>query len=169
MEAHMTTQTNEQPGALETDAILVRAMLEQDLEAVVSINAAATGRRRPQYFELMLQRAVYLAGMQVSLVAEIEHKVVGFLIGSLYYGEFGAMEPSASLDAIAVDPRIRGRRVGRALMRQLRMNLGGPPIIAHRTEISWDEVKLVAFFKKLGFRPSGRVCLECPIYPTSLE
>ena len=42
-----TEQTNE-PGVLETDAVLVRTMRENDLEAVVTIDAMATGRRRPR-------------------------------------------------------------------------------------------------------------------------
>jgi ribosomal protein S18 acetylase RimI-like enzyme len=163
----MKTEANDQPGILETDAVLVRAMAEKDLEAVVAIDSAVTGRRRPRYFELMLQRAVRLAGMQVSLVAELEGKVAGFLIGSLYYGEFGVMAASASLDTIGVDPAYRGRHVGKALMRQLRMNLGALHITTLRTEISWDESELAAFFKNQGFRPSGRICLECPIDPTT--
>ncbi len=163
----MHTETNEHPGMLETDAVLVRAMTEKDLESVVAIDAAATGRRRPRFFELMLQRAVKLAGMQVSLVAELDGKVAGFLIASLYYGEFGVMEPSASLDTVGVHPSSRGRHVGKALMRQLRMNLGALQIATLRTEISWDETDLAAFFKKEGFHPSGRICLECPIDPTT--
>lgn len=163
----MQTETNEQPGILETDAVLVRAMAEKDLEAVVTIDAAATGRRRPRYFELMLQRAVKLAGMQVSLVAELDGKVAGFLIASLYYGEYGVMEPSASLDTIGVHPSYRGKHVGKALMRQVRMNLGALHITTLRTEISWDETDLAGFFKNQGFRPSGRICLECPIDPTA--
>jgi hypothetical protein len=67
---------------------------------VVAIDAAATGRRRPRFFELMLQRAVKLAGMHVSLVAELEGRVAGFLIASLYYGEYGVLEPAASLGSI---------------------------------------------------------------------
>ena len=90
----------EEAGVLETDAVLVRTMRADDLNAVVAIDAAATGRRRPRYFEIMLQRAVTLASLQISLVAELENQVVGFVIGSLYYGEYGVVEPSASIDAI---------------------------------------------------------------------
>ena len=60
------------PGSLETDAVLVRMMKQQDLEAVVAIDAAATGRRRPRYFELMVERSVKDAALQISLVAELE-------------------------------------------------------------------------------------------------
>lgn len=163
----MSHETSEQPGVLDTDAVLIRSMREEDLEGVVSIDAAATGRRRPRYFELMLQRAVKLAGVQVSLVAELDRHVVGFLIGSLYYGEYGVLEPSASIDSIGVAPQYRGRHVGKALMRQLRMNLGALHIATLRTEVSWNEFELAAFFKDQGFAPSGRICLECRLDPTA--
>ena len=120
----MATDSMEETGVLETDAVLVRTMRQDDLNAIVAIDAAASGRRRPRYFELMLQRSITQAGLQISLVAEVDNRVVGFVIGSLYYGEYGVVEPSASIDAISVDPRIRGKNVGKALMRQLRLNLG---------------------------------------------
>jgi len=163
----MPAETNQQPGVLETDVVLVRAMTERDLEGVVAIDASSTGRRRPRFFELMLQRAVKLAGMQVSLAAECEGKIVGFLIASLYYGEYGVMEPSASLDTIGIHPSYRGRHVGLALMRQLRMNLGALRITTLRTEISWDDGDLAGFFKNQGFHLSNRICLECSIDPTT--
>src|SRR5512145_3335174 len=128
----------EEPGALETDAIPVRTMRESDLNAVVAIDAASSGRRRPRYFELMHERAVKHAALQVSLVAEMDGHVVGFLLATLYYGEFGVAEPTCSLEAIGVDPRYRGRHVGRALMRQLRLNLGALCISTLRTEVAWD-------------------------------
>ena len=50
----MSAKSLEEPGILETDNILVNLMKEHDLDAVVAIDAAASGRRRPRYFELML-------------------------------------------------------------------------------------------------------------------
>jgi ribosomal protein S18 acetylase RimI-like enzyme len=163
----MAKERMEEPGVLETDAVLVRTMREADLEAVVTIDAMATGRRRPRYFELMIQRAVKQAGVQVSLVAEMDGRVVGFLIGSLYYGEFGVMEPTASIDAVSVDPRARGRHVGKAMMRQLRLNLGALHITILRTEVAWDDFDLLAFFKSEGFVPARRLCLERALDPTA--
>ena len=163
----MAIQPTEEPGTLETDSVLVRTMREGDLEAVVSIDAAATGRRRPRYFELMLERALKQAALQVSLSAEMEGQVVGFVIGSLYYGEFGVAEPSASIDAIGVDPRYRGQHVGKALMRQLRLNLGALRITTLRTEVAWDDFELLTFFKSEGFSPASRVCLERRLDPTT--
>ena len=165
----MATDSMEETGVLETDAVLVRTMRQDDLNAIVAIDAAASGRRRPRYFELMLQRTITQAGLQISLVAEVDNRVVGFVIGSLYYGEYGVVEPSASIDAISVDPRIRGKNVGKALMRQLRLNLGALRITTLRTEVSWDHFGLLGFFRSQGFRPSSRLCLECALDPTRPE
>jgi len=165
----MATEGMDETGVLETDAVLVRTMRQDDLNAIVAIDAAASGRRRPSYFELMLQRSISQAGLQISLVAEVDNRVVGFVIGSLFYGEYGVAEPSASIDAISVDPGVRGKSVGKALMRQLRLNLGALRIATLQTEVSWDDFGLLAFFRSQGFRPSSRLCLECPLDPTRPE
>lgn len=163
----MATERELEPGILDTDAILVRTMREGDLDAVVAIDALSTGRRRPSYFELMLGRAIKQASLQISLVAELDGRMAGFLVGSLYYGEYGVVEPTASVDAIGVDPRYRGHRVGKAMMHQLRINLGALQISTLRTEVDWDDLDLVAFFKSEGFSPSRRLCLEASIDFTS--
>ncbi len=165
----METKEREEAGILETDAVLVRNLREEDLAAIVAIDAAATGRRRPRYFELMLQRAVTQASLQISLAAELDNRVVGFMIGTLYYGEYGVVEPSASIDAIGVDARWRGKNVGKALMRQLRHNLAALQITIVRTEVSWDDFGLLAFFRSQEFKPSSRICLECTLDPTRLD
>ena len=165
----MTTKSLEEPGILETDSILVRLMKEHDLDAIVKIDAAGSGRRRPRYFELMLERSVKQPALQVSLSAEADGRTVGFVIASLYYGEYGVSEPTASLDAIGVDPAHRGQHVGKALLRQLRLNLSALRVTTLRTEVAWDDFDLLAFFKKEGFSPARRLCLDCPLDPTRIE
>ncbi len=162
------TNPTEEPGMLETDRIPVRLINERDLDAVVSIDAAATGRRRPRYFELMLERAVKQAALQVSLAAEMDGRVIGFVIASLFYGEYGVSEPTASLDAIGVHPSYRHQRIATALLRQLRINLAALRVTTIRTEVSWDDFDLLSFFKREGFAPARRLCLECPLDPTQI-
>jgi len=165
----MNAKPLEEPGILETDSIPVRLMNEHDLEAIVAIDAVASGRRRPRYFELMLERVVRQAALQVSLAAEVDGHVVGFVIASLYYGEYGVSEPTASLDAIGVNPANRGQHVGKALLRQLRLNLSALRVTTLRTEVWWDDFDLLAFFKKEGFAPAQRLCLDCALDPTHFE
>ena len=160
-------ETPPEPGFLDTDAIRVRNLEEGDLDSVVTIDARSSGRRRPEYFGLMLQRALERRNLHVSIVAELDRRVVGFLIGSVFYGEFGVMEPAATIDAIGVDPEYRGRHVGKALLRQLRLNLGALRVATIRTEVSRDDVELLAFFEHEGFAPSNRLCLETLVDPTA--
>lgn len=163
----MTENTPQEPGVLETDAVLVRSLKASDLDVVVEIDAAGSGRRRPRYFERMVERAVQKADFQASLAAELDGRTVGFVIATLFYGEYGLTEPSASIDAVGVMPEFRGRRVGRALMRQLLLNLAALRIERVRTEVSWNDYELLAFFEQNGFAPSGRICLERQLDPTA--
>lgn len=162
-------QQVQEPGVLETDRIVVRSMREEDLAAVVRIDAMSYGRARPRYFELMLQRALRMASLQISIVAELEGRVTGFMIGSLHYGEFGVTEPVATLEAIGVELEARRQGVGNALMRQLRLNLGALGVSAIRTDVDWYDFDLLAFLKREGFAPAARLCLELALDPTAPE
>jgi ribosomal protein S18 acetylase RimI-like enzyme len=149
------------------ETLRVRLMRPDDATAIVAIDEASSGRRRPRYFELLLQRALNQPALQVSLVAEYERRAVGFIVASLYYGEYGLVEPSASIDAIGVTPSLSGHGVGHALMRQLLLNLGALQIEAIRTEVAWDDFDLLAFLRHEGFGPSARISLERRLDPTS--
>lgn len=166
----MTVEGRADSNQLETtNHVIVRSMREDDLDAVVAIDAAATGRRRPHYFRRMLERTVKEADFQISLVAEVEGVVAGCIIATLFYGEYGVMEPAASIDAIGVLREYRRQHVGRALMRQLRLNLSALRIEKLRTEVRWDDFELLRFFSTEGFAPGSRVCLERSIDPTQPE
>jgi ribosomal protein S18 acetylase RimI-like enzyme len=142
--------------------ITVRNLGHSDLPDVVRIDAEASGRRRAEYFELMLMRALNFAGLQMSLVAELDGRIVGYVIASLFYGEYGISEPTASIDAIAVAAAARRSGVARAMMEQFRANAAAIGVSVIRTEVPWDDFDLLAFFKSEGFVPAQRVCLERP-------
>ena len=105
--------------------VVVRNLQPTDLDAVIAIDAAAVGRRRESFLTLKLKQAFADTGITVSLVAELDDHVVGFLLARVYYGEFGVIEPVAVLDVLDVHPDYRGRHVAAALLDQLRTNLLG--------------------------------------------
>ncbi len=154
---------------LESSKVNVRTMQDGDIERVVSIDAESSGQRRPDYFELQLRRARERNTLHVSLVAEVDERVVGFVVGTVYYGEFGVLDTSAAIDAIGVQKRLRGRAVGRALLGQLRLNLASLGVTRVRTEVAWDDFELLGFLRRVGFRPSNRLCLEARLDPTAPE
>lgn len=142
------------------DTLVVRRLRPQDLEAVIALDARSTGRRREEYFKLKLKQALSDTGIEISLAAELDGAFAGFLLARVYYGEFGMMEPAAVLDTLGVRPDLRGRHVGAALLRQLGTNLLGLGIPRLQTEVSWDNLDLIAFFHHEGFRPAERLCLD---------
>lgn len=145
------------------DGVVVRNLRPSDLEAVIALDAKNVGRRRDEYFRVKLNQNLAETGIKVSLAAEIDGALVGFLLACVYYGEFGQMEPAAVLDTIDVHPSYRGRNVGGALLDQLRTNLFGLGVRSLRTEVEWDDIRLLGFFQHEGFRPSSRLCLALTI------
>ena len=145
---------------LELEDVLVRTLQPRDLEAVIRVDAKIVGSRREEYFKIKLAQNLAETGIKVSLAAEIDGMFVGFLLSRVFYGEFGIPEPVAVLDTFGVDPSFRGKGIGHALIRQLRMNLRSLGVGQLRSEIRWDDTDLIGFFQREGFVPAPRICLD---------
>jgi predicted N-acetyltransferase YhbS len=146
--------------------MVVRSLRAEDLEAMIAVDARIVGRRREEFFKLKLKEALSGTGIQMSLVAELGGIFAGFLLARVYYGEFGLVEPVAVLDTLSVRPDLRGRGVGPALIDQLRTNLRGLGLTRLQTEVGWENLDLIAFFHREGFRPAARLCLDLDLEAT---
>ncbi len=156
----MTAFEMDTTGTESADAVTVRQLAAEDLAAVVRIDAAAMGRAREEYYRAKFDQALEQSGPKTSLVAEIDVHPVGFLLGRVYYGEFGQAEPVAVIDSVGVDPPFRGRHVGQDLLRQLMMNLGALHVERVQTQVDWEQLDLLHFLRREGFVPAPRFCLE---------
>lgn len=139
---------------------LIRTLNASDLRRLVDIDEKITGRSRTEWYRGRLERALGESDVRISLAAELDGILVGALMGSVHYGEFGQPEPVAVLDTILVDPAFGGRGVGRDLLDQLVKNLGALRIERLRTEIGWGEQSLLGFLAHEGFEPVPRLVLE---------
>jgi ribosomal protein S18 acetylase RimI-like enzyme len=149
---------------LETDErVVVRGLKPEDLPAVIALDARNSGRRREEFFKVKLRQNLAETGIKVSLAAEVEGCFAGFLLARVFYGEFGALEASAVLDTIDVDPGFQQQGVGRALLDQLCANLNGLGVGRLRTEVEWSTPGLIAFFRREGFVPAPRICVELDV------
>jgi hypothetical protein len=83
------------PGESPTDGITVRELRADDLNRLVRIDRDATGEDRRGYYEQRIETALRESGIRVSLAAEIDGLVVGFVIGRVYHGEYGHMDTFA--------------------------------------------------------------------------
>ena len=144
----------------ERDGVTVRLLTLADAPRLVRMDQAITSRNRTAWYEGKLKRALQESDLQISLGAEVEGFVVGAVLGSLHYGEFGQPEPIAVLDTILVDPGYSRRGIGSALLENLTRNLRALGIERLRTEVAWDEHDLNRFLGLQGFVPAPRLVLE---------
>jgi len=81
-------------------------MNELDIEGICRIDERITGRYRPDVWE---QRTAYYLRRDPdsSQVAEVDGRVVGFMLGEVRGGEFGLEEPTGWVEFFGVDPSAR--------------------------------------------------------------
>ncbi len=158
-----TRDDGNDPGVLRTDGIEVRTLAPTDLDWMVRIDKEWSGSGRRGYYEVKLAEAVRDTSVRISLAALVDGTPAGFLMGRVYYGEFGVPEPVAQLDTIVVARAFTGKHVAEALLRQLKLNLRGLRIERLQTQVEWDQLNLLGFFQHAGFKPAPRLCLELEV------
>jgi GNAT superfamily N-acetyltransferase len=143
-----------------TDGVRIRALVRQDVARLVRMDEQETGRNRKAWYEGKLKLVFEESDLKISLGAEVDGILVGAVLGSLQYGEFGVPEPVAVLDTILVDKGFRGRGIATAILEALVKNLGALGIDRLRTEVAWNDRDLLGFLGRSGFAPASRLVLE---------
>ena len=152
--------STEPVATLAHDRVPVRSLHPDDLAAILRIDRHITGRDRRAYYLRKLEEAMRLSAVRVSLVAEIDGQVAGFIMARVDFGEFGAAEPEAVIDTIGVDPGHARCGVAAALLSQLLTNLRGLLVERVRTKVAWNQAELLGFLDRSGFRPGNRLALR---------
>lgn len=147
----------DQRGAFARDIIPCRVMTHSDLPAIVRIDSKISGRNHQAYYEQKFAEVFDQSGIRVSLVAEQDDHVVGFVMARVDFGEFDRIEPAAVLDTIAVDPGYTHHLVGTALLSQLLANLSTLRIEVIRSEADADHFDVLQFLQRNGFSNSQRL------------
>lgn len=138
----------------------VRPAAEADLEAIIALDRSHSGQSRRGFFEKRWRAITRTPGAFISLAAEREGALAGFLLAHVLDGEFGGSERVAVLDAVGVAADDRGRGIGSHLMQALVDEVrerGGREV---RTQARWDQRGLLDFFAKAGFQLAPSVVLE---------
>jgi ribosomal protein S18 acetylase RimI-like enzyme len=152
--------------ALSRDRIPVRSLRKDDLDGIVALDAKLTGRDRRAYFEAKLREVMSESGVRISLLAEVDGQVAGFIMARVDYGEFGRAESAAVIDTIGVAPAHSHHGVGSALLSQLLANLHVLHVEYVRTRVTWNNFTLLGFLGRNGFAPAQQLVLTKPIDPT---
>lgn len=151
--------------AMSRSAINIRPVELADLDAIVRIDEKLSGQTRKEYWLQRLEIAA-LRPPWMSLVAETDGRLVGFLLGWVGESEFGIGRSTGWVDLIGVDPPYRGRGVARALLR--RFTDSGRELRAIErvaTLIDLGQAEVREFFTREGFHHGPMIHMEHEVRP----
>lgn len=137
----------------------IRPLDELDISAIVRIDERISGAYRPDVWERRV--GFYLRrDPGASQVAEVDGRVVGFMLGDLRAGEFGLEEPSGWIERFGIDPDHRGHDLGRRMFTAIvdHFRHGGARTV--RTLVDRGDADLAGFLGALGLTPSPLQALE---------
>lgn len=152
--------------------VKIRVLDENDLDAVVEIDRRVMGKERRSFWK----RKIAYAGIypRPALVAVVEGKIVGFILGFVSGWEFGVPDTVGWIDTLGVDPAFQRRGIGRTLFNALieifkksgrqesvettEREVEGVNIVY--TLASWNDWDLLQFYHSMGFKKGEMVNLE---------
>lgn len=141
---------------------IVRPMAPSDLDQIVGIDVKVLGKPRPEYWEVKLE-SVENRPQVSALVAELDDKVVGFIIGGASRWEYGVAENIGWIDTIGVDPDYQRKGIAKILFAQMTDNLKEMGVDSIYTFVTRRDWRLLKFFEGIGFQKGDMVNLELDI------
>jgi ribosomal protein S18 acetylase RimI-like enzyme len=156
----------EREGAMKVDTrkLVIRPMANADKKAVLDIDKSVTGKERAGYIEAKFFRATEIKGQLLnSLVVQYESRVVGFVMGEIYLGEFGIPADTATIDTIGVHPEFQRSGIAHLLLDEYKSHARAAGVNRLHTLVDWNDWKLIHFFDSVGFSPAKTLSLEARI------
>lgn len=129
--------------------LIIRNLEVRDSDDIFRIHGAITKELNAIDYHKMVKEEVKKEN-KVSFVAELDGKVVGFIITYILYGAFG-LQKSAWIGLFGVEPKYMGSGIGKRMAKVVFDELTKMNIKNIFTSVKWDSVDLLSFFKSLGF------------------
>ena len=129
--------------------VIIRQITEDDIEGVLAIDRGITGGDRALTYASAPNS--YVGGeLGVSVVAEADGRVVGFLLGQITDSPFGRSD-TALLLLMGVDPGYRRRSIGSRLVQAFEECCRQKGVRSVHVMVSWQDWWLLSFIKSQGF------------------
>lgn len=142
---------------------LIRRIKIGDADDIGRIQASITKSPAKIDFRQIIEEQVQ-SDKDASFVAEIDGRVVGFMISRIVYGGFG-LEKGAWIVTLGVEPQFMGRDIGKKLAEEIFTVYRDRGIKHVFTSVRWDSVDLLSFFKTLDFNRSEFINLRKELDP----
>jgi ribosomal protein S18 acetylase RimI-like enzyme len=140
------------------ESLLIREIRVDDAGRLGEIQAAIT--KVPVDFDFKdIIEGQLGRSENASYVAEIEDRVVGYMISYVVYGGYG-LQKSAWIATLGVDPKYMGRGVGKRLAQKILDRYKEMGVKNIYTSVLWDSADVLSFFKTLGFSRSDHINLR---------
>ena len=141
----------------------VRALTQQDLDQVVSIDAALQGRVRRSYFQRRLSAALKQPALHVQLAAVDADGLAGCVLARRTGGEFGRTSPGLRLEVVGVRADRRGQGVGKLLIDALVNNALRHGVDQLLTTANWFDQRMLPWLHAMGFVLAPDLVVECAV------
>lgn len=140
------------------DNLTIRKLRIEDVDSVGRIQESITRAPvSPDFKQIVLEHVP--KAEEASFVAEVEGKVVGYMITYILSGSFG-MDKNAWIAQFGVDPKYMGQGIGKSLAEEVFRFYRHRGINNIFTSVRWDSTDLLSFFKTLGFDRSCFINLK---------
>ena len=138
--------------------VLVRRLRIEDADDICKIQTEITQTSVNADFKKIIKEQARNAE-NANFVAELQGKVVGYMISYILSGSFG-MEKNAWIAMLGVDPKFMGQGIGKRLAEEIFEFYQKEGIENIYTSVRWDSPDLLSFFKTLGFDRSNFINLR---------
>jgi len=146
--------------------VKIKPLTKDDISDILKIEERIEeelGIKNKERTEYLKETAIYNiehGDPMLSIGAEVDGNLVGFMIGELRLWEFGRGEKIGWIRILGVDPEFRGRGIGRKLAETLFEHFKRRGIKRVRTMVDWYAGELISYFRSLGFNMMNMVPLE---------
>jgi len=154
--------------------VIIRELMAEDIDAIIGIDTKVMGEAKPEYWRRKLAlylserdlQAItaanqYFSGIdpQLARVADVNGKVVGFIIGEIRSWEF-RQPPTGWITALAISPDCRRQGIARRLLVEVLDYFREKGLENVRTMVEWSDGEVLSFFTAMGFDRGPFIELE---------
>ena len=139
----------------------LRKLTMKDLDVVTAIDYNLLGTERRGYWE---EKIILTETSAVpSLAAEIDGKMIGFILGSVSGGEYSVPGNVGWIDTLGVVKEYQKKGIARLLFQEMLDMFKAVGIDTIYVFVNWKDWDLLRFFDKMGLTRGDMINLELKI------